>query len=146
MTEICDGNGHNGMQRITLCDMTFAEKLNDLMRRHGDSNETLATKLTDAGCEASRELVRRMANGADPRLSVIRAISQVYCVPVPYLCDDGEVDPSASAVRPSEDERVILRMARVLGTDRAIKRLVDPPILGTAREMGLLPSPDDPSV
>lgn len=115
--------------------MTFAEKLNELMRRHGDSNESLAAKLTGAGCESSRELVRRMANGADPRLSVIVAVARVYGVPVPYLVDDETTDASASPVRPNEDERAILRLARLLGYDTALLRLSNPPVIETRRDI-----------
>lgn len=115
--------------------MTFAEKLNDLVRRNGDSNESLAGKLTEMGCEASRELVRRMRAGDDPRLSVLRCVAELYGVPVTYLADDAETDPGAPAMRPNEDERAILRLARLLGPDRALLRLADPPTFETRRDM-----------
>lgn len=119
----CASTGPNHVACLSLRRMDFATKLSRLMRLHGDTNESLAQKLAGAGAEASRELVRRVVGGADPRLGFVRAVAEVYAVPVAYLADDAIDEPAAAPERISDEERDLVRLIRRLGHPIAWRRL-----------------------
>jgi transcriptional regulator with XRE-family HTH domain len=119
--------------------MDLPTKLSQLMEARRVSQADVARAAGMAQTAISRVL------GGKQRLYLDQAaqIADYLGVSVDYLADDS-LDEPPRGPELSEDERVILRMARVLGAEKAIRRLVDPPILGTNRQMGLTTDPGDP--
>jgi transcriptional regulator with XRE-family HTH domain len=118
-----------------LQSMKFAAKLTDYMARKNLSLGDLADVLG-----VSKDTVSRLAkDDADPRISLIQQLAAYSNLPVSYWADDKMEEPPPS---PNADETTVLRLARELGYDLAIKRLA---LVPEIRIDGRIVSPKDQS-
>jgi transcriptional regulator with XRE-family HTH domain len=102
----------------------FAEKLDAEMRSRGLNPSRLSEQL---GGAPSNDTIGRWLKGkaGGAKLEDVLKVASHLGLPINYLCDDALDRPPGEDL--TEDERVVLRIAREIGPDRAIRRLVDPP-------------------
>jgi transcriptional regulator with XRE-family HTH domain len=121
--------------------MTFAEKLDQLIRTNRTSQKELAERLG-----VSPATVSNWVKGVfTPRLAEAAAIAGIFGVSLEFLAFDGVEDPRGPSI-PGDGERLVLRTIRALGldADEAIRRLARPVTDPPAGTPPPLPAPRGP--
>src|SRR3954452_16923480 len=116
-----------------LGDMGYAEKLQRLCALRGLDQSTLAVRVG-----LSKSSISRILSGSqEPKLRLAYDLAKALGVTLDYLVDDSpEVGPNDQLVMVSEDEMTILKMARRLGPDVSIDRLLNVPLPPPPTETG----------
>jgi transcriptional regulator with XRE-family HTH domain len=103
----------------------IAEKLVALRRARGLTQNDVARTI---GRHQSRLAKWELGEGV-PQPGDLLRLSEMFDVPVAYLCDDSVDDPAEVSKGPelTQDEVLILGIVRKIGPDRALDRLMGMP-------------------
>ena len=104
--------------------MGYTDKLQKLCVLRGLDQSTLASKVG-----LSKSSISRILSGAqEPKLSLANDLARALGVTLDHLVEESqEISPTHRMVMASEEEMTILKMARVIGIDEAMKRLMNAP-------------------
>jgi transcriptional regulator with XRE-family HTH domain len=106
--------------------MEFHAKLRRLIKKRRYSHAAVAAEL-----RCSRSAIGKWARGeSKPDLDLAARLAAVLGVSLDYLADDAQDDPTPLL---SDDERHILRIAKTMEADEAIRRLASPGWPGAGR-------------
>ena len=109
--------------------MGYQEKLQKLCALKGLDQSALASKL---GLSKS-SISRIMSGSQEPKLSLAYELAKALGVTLDYLADKTlNVGPTDQLLMVTDDELTILKMARRLGTNVALDRLLN---VGTGRNL-----------
>src|SRR3954454_19413535 len=102
--------------------MGYTDKLQKLCALRGLDQSALASKVG-----LSKSSISRILSGAqEPKLSLAYALAKALGVTLDYLVDDSpELGQNEQMVMVTEDELMILKIARRLGTGVTIDRLLN---------------------
>jgi transcriptional regulator with XRE-family HTH domain len=102
--------------------MGYAEKLQKLCAMKSLDQSTLASKVG-----LSKSSISRIVSGVqEPKLRLAYDLAQVLGVTLDYLVEDSpELGPTQHLVMVSDEELMILKIVRRLGTNTAIDRLLN---------------------
>ena len=121
--------------------MGYTDKLQRLCALRGLDQSKLASKV-----KLSKSSISRILSGAqEPKLRLAYDLAKALGVTLDYLVGDSpEVGPNDQLVMLSEDEMMILKIVRRLGSDVAIDRLVN--VAPTAEAKAVTPTAVDRSI
>src|SRR3954452_21988359 len=102
--------------------MGYADKLQKLCALRGMDQSTLASKVG-----LSKSSISRILSGVqEPKLRLAYDLAKALGVTLDYLVEDSpELGPTQHLVMVTEEEMMILKMVRRLGTNVAIDRLLN---------------------
>jgi transcriptional regulator with XRE-family HTH domain len=117
-----------------LGDMGYTDKLKKLCALRGLDQSSLASQVG-----LTKSSISRILNGAqEPKLSVAFELAKALGVTLNYLVDESlELGPTDQLVSVSEEELVILKIVRHLGTSESIDRLLA--VQGNEAKLPLVP-------
>jgi transcriptional regulator with XRE-family HTH domain len=111
----------------------FSEKLDRVMQERRLSNTYVGEKIG-----VSDETIRKWRLRPPPFVAQLIALAKILAVPLDYLADD-TLDAPPAGPELSEDDRVVLRIAREMGHSAVIRRLTSPLIQGIDPVRGPVP-------
>lgn len=112
-----------------LCMPDFATKLNHLMTARGLTQSELRVAI---GNTVSHGTMSNWCSGRSlPRLDEALKVAQVLGVTVDFLADDSQEKPAAPPLAQVDEKDVeLLRIAKLLGHERALGRMLGMPVPG----------------
>lgn len=112
--------------------MGYSEKLQRLCALRGLDQATLADQVG-----LSRSTISRIISGIqEPKLKLAHDLAKALGVTLDYLVEETlEIGPGEQLVALTEEERMILKIVRRLGSNVAIDRLLNVPPAASAPEL-----------
>lgn len=109
--------------------MTFGPKLQMLMKRKGLTRSVVSNAI---GAQSDNTVTNYIAGKTTPDLEKAIKLARLLDVSLDYLADDEQDDPpqEQTGVVLDEREAEILRIAKLLGHERALGRLLGMPVVG----------------